>query len=210
MLLVAGVSYASPEHGSPADPRSGYFYGRATKVADGDTLSVETAEGKKIRVRVAEIDAPERGKPFSRRSRQALNELVWDKDLAIRLYDIDSYGRIVGHVFVDGKDAGRELVRVGLAVVYCRYATDDSLKRLEEEARAKKSGIWSQSDIPDGACDDSTDKPQISLPAGCAGKKFCREMSSCIEALFYLRECGVTSLDGDKDGIPCEAKHCTD
>lgn len=38
----------------------------------------------------------------------------------------------------------------------------------------------------------------------CNGKKTCKEMSSCAEAKFYLNHCGVTRIDGDGDGIPCE------
>jgi endonuclease G len=38
----------------------------------------------------------------------------------------------------------------------------------------------------------------------CKGKKTCREMDSCEEAKFYLKNCGVTKIDGDGDGIPCE------
>lgn len=30
-------------------------------------------------------------------------------------------------------------------------------------------------------------------------------MTSCAEAKFYLEECGVSTLDKDKDGIPCES-----
>jgi endonuclease YncB( thermonuclease family) len=207
-LLVSSMAGTAADHGSATDPRSGYFYGRATKVVDGDTLAVKTAEGKGIRVRVAEINTPEKGEPFSKRARQALNDMVWGEDLAIRLYDIDSYGRIVGHVFVGDTDAGRELVRTGLAVVYCRYATDEALKTLEQKAREQKLAIWSQAEIPFGACDDSKDKPQITLPVGCGAKQYCRQMESCAEALFYLRECGVTTLDGDNDGLPCESKLC--
>jgi hypothetical protein len=39
----------------------------------------------------------------------------------------------------------------------------------------------------------------------CAGKRVCREMASCAEARFYLTQCGLSRLDGDSDGIPCEA-----
>lgn len=38
----------------------------------------------------------------------------------------------------------------------------------------------------------------------CEGKKYCKEMRSCKEAMFYLKQCGVSRLDRDKDGIPCE------
>jgi hypothetical protein len=38
----------------------------------------------------------------------------------------------------------------------------------------------------------------------CGTKAYCREMTSCDEALFHLRDCGLTSIDGDMDGVPCE------
>ena len=50
--------------------------------------------------------------------------------------------------------------------------------------------------------------PVVSAPASsnreCGTKKYCSQMSSCSEARFYL-QCGVTRLDGDKDGVPCES-----
>ena len=39
----------------------------------------------------------------------------------------------------------------------------------------------------------------------CEGKKYCKQMRTCEEAEFYLKECGLTRLDRDKDGIPCES-----
>ena len=30
------------------------------------------------------------------------------------------------------------------------------------------------------------------------------QMASCQEARFYLEECGLTRLDSDGDGVPCE------
>lgn len=38
----------------------------------------------------------------------------------------------------------------------------------------------------------------------CSGKQYCREMSSCTEAIFDLQQCGVGSLDGDAYGRPCD------
>ena len=38
----------------------------------------------------------------------------------------------------------------------------------------------------------------------CEHKHKCSQMTSCKEAYFYLEVCGVTKLDRDKDGIPCE------
>lgn len=39
----------------------------------------------------------------------------------------------------------------------------------------------------------------------CGSKRRCGEMASCEEAKFYLTQCGVGSLDRDKDDVPCES-----
>lgn len=39
----------------------------------------------------------------------------------------------------------------------------------------------------------------------CEGKRTCSQMESCEEARFYLTQCGVSSLDRDNDGVPCES-----
>lgn len=38
----------------------------------------------------------------------------------------------------------------------------------------------------------------------CGNKRYCYEMVSCKEVMFYFNNCGLSRLDGDKDGIPCE------
>ena len=38
----------------------------------------------------------------------------------------------------------------------------------------------------------------------CDGRQHCSQMSSYDEALFFLRNCPNTKMDGDRDGIPCE------
>ena len=38
----------------------------------------------------------------------------------------------------------------------------------------------------------------------CEGKIWCSDMRSYEEAVFYLRNCPGTKMDGDGDGIPCE------
>lgn len=38
----------------------------------------------------------------------------------------------------------------------------------------------------------------------CGSCGYCSEIKSCAEAYFLLSQCGCSSLDRDKDGIPCE------
>lgn len=45
----------------------------------------------------------------------------------------------------------------------------------------------------------------LALPYSCdTPAPYCKEMSSCEEAKFYLNQCGIGKLDRDGDGIPCE------
>jgi len=39
----------------------------------------------------------------------------------------------------------------------------------------------------------------------CGTKSKCSQMVSCAEAKFHLASCGNKRLDGDRDGIPCNA-----
>jgi hypothetical protein len=45
---------------------------------------------------------------------------------------------------------------------------------------------------------------RLASPFSCAGKRRCGQMISCNEARFYLSKCGLSSLDNDRDGTPCE------
>lgn len=42
----------------------------------------------------------------------------------------------------------------------------------------------------------------------CDGRTRCSQMTSCEEATFFLRHCPNTTMDGDRDGIPCEQQWC--
>lgn len=39
----------------------------------------------------------------------------------------------------------------------------------------------------------------------CTPRKTCKQMRSCSEAVYRLRQCGDRERDGDNDGIPCES-----
>jgi endonuclease YncB( thermonuclease family) len=208
LLPLACAPAGDVDTGSADAPSPGFIYGRVTKVKDGDSLVMRTPTNAPVEVRLAEIDTPEKGAPYADAARRVLTRLVRDRDVAVRRFDVDQYDRLVGRVFVNGFDVNAELVRQGLAAVYCRFAEDRQLYALEDEARRAGRGFWSGDSVPRGACRQAAASPPPALEPGCGDKRFCREMASCDEALYYLNECGLTSMDGDGDGIPCERGVC--
>lgn len=100
---------------------------------------------RQVKVRLAEIDAPEKRQPFGQRSRQALADLCFQKTARICTATTDRYGRTVARVECAGVDANAEMVRRGMAWVYTRYQTDAGLIRLEAQARERRAGLWADS-----------------------------------------------------------------
>ena len=140
LLLVISVS-CSTEHGSPGQPQQDYLYGKVVKVVDGDTLTILTNEKRQDKIRLAEIDAPERGQPFGELARKQLANMVDGKDVAVHQIDTDRYGRIVARVYAGDLYVNAALVRLGAAWVYDKYATDKALYALQEDAQKAKRGL---------------------------------------------------------------------
>ena len=205
------------------------YTGKVVSISDGDTLTLLVPDGasfKQIKVRLGEIDTPERKQPYGTRAQQALSDLAYNKQARVVVQDTDRYGRTVGRVYVGSLDVNAEMIRQGAAWAYRQYLKDQSLLKLEADAKAAKRGLWGLPeaercppwDWRKGTCATAS-APAARAPAAptaaptsaasssgftCAGKRYCREMTSCEEAKFYLTTCGVGSLDGNKDGVPCE------
>lgn len=112
-----------------------------TGVADGDTLYANV-DGHSIRIRLAQIDAPEKAQAFGRRSEQSLRELVGKKQVELTWKSLDRYGRPIAQASVDGLDVNAEQVRRGFAWVFRRYSKDTALLALESQAKAARLGLW--------------------------------------------------------------------
>lgn len=117
------------------------FTGKVVGVSDGDTITV-LKDREQVKVRLVEIDAPEKGQAFGNRSKQALSALVHGKQVEIRVHGTDRYGRTLGRVHQSGLDVNAEMVRRGMAWVYVKYARDKGLYQLEAEAREQRRGLW--------------------------------------------------------------------
>jgi len=184
--------------------------GQVVGITDGDTLTV-LVNRQPLRVRLAEIDTPERGQPWANRAKQALSDKVFGKQVELRVVGTN-HQRTVAHLYLGPRHINGEMVREGYAWVDPKYLRDPSLSEDEAAAREARIGLWSlpmAQTVPPwewragerlGLAGDPTERA-----SGCGSKRYCREMASCEEARFYLERCGLTTLDGDGDGVPCEA-----
>jgi endonuclease YncB( thermonuclease family) len=130
-------------------------------VADGDSLTVRDSNGVTHEVRLASIDAPEHGQPYSRQSKASLVRMALGEGARIEWSERDGYGRLVAKVWVVPADApcqasscprtldtGLAQVTTGLAWHYKKYERDQSEEDrhryadAETEARARRLGLW--------------------------------------------------------------------
>jgi len=96
-----------------------------------------------IKVRIAEIDAPESKRAFGARSKKGLSDLCYHRIAENTEVGRDRYGRIVAQVSCSGRDVASEQVRTGVAWVYERYSHTDSPLYVEQAAAmAARQGPW--------------------------------------------------------------------
>lgn len=104
-------------------------------IADGDTLTALCNNHEQVKIRLAEIDAPEKAQPFGQRSKQSLAEMCFNKSADIHVQTTDRYHRSVARVICNGVDANVEQVKRGMVWVYDQYVRDRMFYILQEEAR---------------------------------------------------------------------------
>ena len=110
-------------------------------VVDGDTVHA-TKEGKLYKIRLTEIDAPERDQPYGGESTQLLKQLLEDGYFDVDISGIDIYERHLGRLYDNGVDINREMVEQGLAWVYDKYVTDKSFYENQSSAQKNNRGLW--------------------------------------------------------------------
>ena len=111
------------------------------RVVDGDTVHVFFRD-QVYKIRLTEIDAPERDQPFGNDSTIFLKRLLQDGWVDVDISGTDKYGRKLGRLYWKGKDINRELVSAGYAWVYDQYVTDDTFYENQLKAQQERRGLW--------------------------------------------------------------------
>ncbi|WP_222183404.1 thermonuclease family protein [Geminicoccus harenae] len=177
------------------------------RVVDGDTIQVR-ADRRTLTVRLSGIDAPERGQPGGIQAGQALAELVAGRSVEVVPEGRDRYGRVVARVELAGRDVGTILVRAGHAWQFTRYDDGPVLREAQQQARRERLGVWADPDPLPPWRWRAKDQPVTASPASrdaCRPAPRCAAFVSCAEAMAWVGRCGPGRLDGDGDGVPCEA-----
>lgn len=130
--------------------------GEVVRIIDGDTIDV-LVDKRPMRVRLADIDAPERGQPFGEKSRQHLAGLVFRREVRVVQTAADRYGRTLGTVYLQQcapaaaacskHSINWQMVQDGMAWAY-RFQdrpSNPAMAAIEHDVRQRGIGLWSDS-----------------------------------------------------------------
>jgi micrococcal nuclease len=133
LLSLAGLNQASGEAGTEIQQYGIEVYGAVVKIVDGDTIDVRifsvykdrysSLNGTVIRVRLADINAPELGTPEGEEAKRVLASILSGKYVYLDIDDLyiyDRYGRIVAIVYLPINTT--HLLNINLWLVQKGYA----------------------------------------------------------------------------------------
>lgn len=120
-------------------------------VSDGDTITCLTDKKEQLKIRLYQIDAPEKKQAFGNKSKQTLSNLIFNKIVHIKVHGKDKYKRTLGTVyniiiFSCGNerlyDINREMIERGMAWYYPFAKKNPEYQKAQERAKANKKGLW--------------------------------------------------------------------
>jgi len=142
VLLVVTLAGAGLALWWPGRAEADELRGKVVGISDGDTATVLVA-GAPVKVRLWGIDAPEKAQAFGQRSKQALSDLAFGKEIVVEVRGHDRYGRTLGLLRVGGLHVNHAMVRAGMAWWYQQYAPKAlDLQAAELAARKAGVGLW--------------------------------------------------------------------
>lgn len=121
--------------------------GTVIVVIDGDTVLFKPdhthPSGRAfLKIRLADIDAPEHDQPYGEAATRALAAQVLNRRVAVDTFATDVYGRTIARIRMDGDEVGADLVRRGLAWSATRSRHASELKAAQRQARLARRGLW--------------------------------------------------------------------
>jgi endonuclease YncB( thermonuclease family) len=164
LMRLRQIRFANSSAGSPMQPTAQNIAGsipniqtdnlfilvegKIKKVYDGDTVSLETRDGKAYTIRMLGADAPELSEYFGDKSQKKLSDLVLGKDATVIIRKKDASERYIGTVYSSGQDINLRQIETGMASYLQQngYEPKGDDRRLyeqaEQKARIEKNGLW--------------------------------------------------------------------
>ena len=131
------------------------FTAKVQRVVDGDTIHVKDEAGKKFKVRLTGIDAPEQNQPYGLASTYHLRGLLLNKIVLLKSkpkkgkpYSVDRYKRVLAKIVLNGRDINLSQVLSGYAWHFKRYQNQQSrsdrdlYSQAELHAKENNLGLW--------------------------------------------------------------------
>lgn len=158
--IHAKSTSGSSQTGQAPVAKSGETYtAKVIKVADGDTLTVQDKDGRKHKIRMHGIDAPETKQAHGVASADWMSARVLGTDVTIEVNDTDRYQREVAKVWGTPSDCQQpscaytldinlEAIKAGQVWWYKDYAKTQApqdralYEQAETEARQARIGLW--------------------------------------------------------------------
>lgn len=115
------------------------------EVHSGDTLTLKE-QGKELKFRLANIDAPELDQPFGNSSRTSLEELCLGKEVSYEPQGGSAKDLPRAMVTCGELDASRTQLRRGMAWVMPDAKIDAGFAAIQDFVWRDKIGLWTDSD----------------------------------------------------------------
>ncbi len=160
-------------------------------VIDGDTFVLNNGQT----IRLEGIDTPEKGDLNYDKAAYELQRRIIGRQLKLEGEEVDNYGRLVRHVFADGRHVNLEMVQEGWARAFMHTGKYEALlEKAQQDAMAAKKGIWKFDDRSYQRL--SARCPELGCPLGTIA------VASKYGDVFYNCACGETFRIG-KGNIIC-------
>ena len=149
ILIIAAIILVSGCITVPSNSLEGPFL--VTKVADGDTLTLNTTE----KIRLSGIDTAEKDNCYYAEAKSRLTDLTLQKEVFLEkdITNRDKYRRLLRYVYLNNTNVNFLLVQEGYAQVYDKYSYDTKyylkLKEIEAPAKEQRLGIWNCENLED-------------------------------------------------------------
>ena len=116
--------------------------GKVVKVSDGDTVTILASDKTQHKIRLNDIDAPEKKQAFGNKAKDNLSKYIAGKTVTVEYQKKDKYKRVLGTIYYNNTDINLQQVKDGYAWVYKKYSNNQTYYKAEKVARDKRVGLW--------------------------------------------------------------------